>query len=180
LGTDRGLDDAFAALARIGTSLDWEFDLVCRSSPSARADALRLLPHALHPRVRFLDLVTPSELPALCARYDVGLALEQKVNRNRELTITNKVLRYPQSGAFLAATATDGQREVVERSPTLGRVYPPRQVEGLAEIIRDCALRLPELRATRTARADAANAIYAYEAQTPALIDVVRRSLRAS
>jgi glycosyltransferase involved in cell wall biosynthesis len=53
-----------------------------------------------------------SQLPSFISQFKIGLAIEENINDNRQLTITNKILQYLQSGLMVLASDTEGQREL--------------------------------------------------------------------
>ncbi len=53
-----------------------------------------------------------SQLTSFISQFKIGLAIEENINDNRQLTITNKILQYLQSGLMVLASDTEGQREV--------------------------------------------------------------------
>src|SRR5262249_27923600 len=65
------------------------------------------------------------------AQYDFGLALEQPINRNRLITVTNKLFTYMLAGIVPVATDTEGQREVVEQAGNCGIMFSPGNVDEL-------------------------------------------------
>jgi hypothetical protein len=177
LGSDRGLADAWRALGSLGQSVSWEMLLVCNSTSSTREAELTQLPAELRGRVRFESPVPPADLAVLAGSYDVGLALEQLINRNHDLTASNKIFRYLQSGAFVAATATAGQREVLGIRDGLGRLYNAGEADGLAEILATAARDVDRLRASREQRMHDATQFLAYETQSPRLVNAVEQAL---
>ena len=60
--------------------------------------------------------VSQLQLHKMLAEFDVGLAFDPAINKNRELAITNKIIAYAQSGLFILATLTEGQRQFLENS----------------------------------------------------------------
>jgi hypothetical protein len=179
LGSDRGLDDAWGALNVLGPRRDWELTVLCNSTPASRAEQLAHLAEPLRGRVRFVDPVDPRELPMLVSQHDVGLAVEPPNTRNRDLTASNKIFRYLQSGLFVAAAMTAGQSEVLRGRHALGRLYPPRDHAALAELLNEASDRLAELRATRHVRAAEATRSLAYETQAAVLRAAVQSALES-
>lgn len=127
--------------------------------------------------VEFAGLVSPGALPALIARHDVGLALEHPADsRNRDLTITNKILQYLNAGLAVVATATTGQREVLARAPEAGlflQPAPDANAAMLDEMLRDKA----RLRSYQCAARGLAESHYCWEREAPTLLHLVDRAL---
>lgn len=57
------------------------------------------------------------QLAGFISQFDIGLAIEENINDNKSLTISNKLLQYLQAGVPVLATNTKGQREVAEYFP---------------------------------------------------------------
>jgi hypothetical protein len=91
LGPGRGLELFRAAWLR--TTRPSRLVLLGESCSNYHQQFLAGLPADFRSRVSFLPLVPPAELPALIARHDIGLALEQSFIVNRDLTISNKILQ---------------------------------------------------------------------------------------
>ena len=72
---------------------------------------------ALFPRTQFHDPVPPDRLVAYISQFDVGYAGEVPVNRNRDLTVTNKVFQYLLAGLPVLASDTAGQKEIAAQAP---------------------------------------------------------------
>lgn len=60
------------------------------------------------------------ELNERLAEFDIGLALEVPVDRNRELVLTNKILSYMQAGLYVVATNTEAQVNYLSAYPNHG------------------------------------------------------------
>jgi glycosyltransferase involved in cell wall biosynthesis len=140
-------------------------------------ELLARLPAAFAARVTLQPLVPPPELPALIARHDVGLALEQSWIPNRDLTITNKILQYLNAGLAVVATPTTGQREVLARAPDAGRLVdfnaPAAAAATLDELICD-----PKRLARTQHQARAlASSTYCWEREAPRLVALVATAL---
>ncbi len=87
---------------------------------------LNLLGNMEHGYKDYLDLKFPfnkhslkthsfiphSELDQFISQFDIGLAIEENINDNKSLTISNKILQYIQAGIPVLASDTKGQREV--------------------------------------------------------------------
>ena len=130
LGPGRGLELFLAAWAR--TQTPSRVVLLGESSREYAAGLVGRLPAHLRPRLEFLSPVPPHELPAVIARHDIGLALEQGFIVNRHLTITNKILQYLNAGLAVVASDTAGQREVLARDPNAGLIVEPHETTAFA------------------------------------------------
>ncbi len=176
LGPARGLEDFLNAWSR--TSLPSEVTLLGEDRQGYR-DVLRAsVPPSHQARLSFHEVVAPDLLPGLIARHDIGLALEAPLSRNRDLTITNKILQYLNAGLAVVATPTSGQREVLARAPEAGIFLgsdPIANAAALDELIRDHA----GLQARQQAARRLAETHFSWEHDRKVLLDLVNRALSA-
>jgi len=176
LGPSRGLEAFLAAwsLAKAPSRLV----LLGEPCHGYKERLLALVPTDFRARIEFLPLVPPDELPAIIARHDIGLALEDASIRNRDLTITNKILQYLNAGLAIVASDTAGQREVLNRSPEAGFIAAtadePTFAAQLDQLLKDSA----RLHASQRAARQLAEDCYCWEREAPRLIELVESSLR--
>lgn len=169
IGPDRGLQEVFTALARLPA----RFELHLRGSMSGEwePELRRLLGElGIGDRVHLLAPAPADALVRLASEYDIGLALEQPVSRNRELCVTNKILTYLAAGIPVAATDTDGQRRVMRRAPGAGFVYRAGDVEALAAGLAALAASPETLAGARRAAREAARATFNWALEAPRLV----------
>jgi len=135
IGLDRGLQEVIAALGRVRG----DFELHLRGDMVADVEReLRRLAaeHGIARRVLFHPQVPPDELLSRVAEHDVGLALEQDVNDNRLIAVTNKLLFYMLAGLAIVATDTPGQRGIARESGDAIELYPRGDAGALAACIQ--------------------------------------------
>jgi glycosyltransferase involved in cell wall biosynthesis len=175
LGRGRGLEEFCEAW--VLTKQPSRLVLLGQPSRGFDRELLARLPPPFAARVTLQSLVPPSELPALIARHDVGLALEQSSIVNRDLTTTNKILQYLNAGLAVAATPTAGQREVLARAPGAGRLIdlanPAATADALDELIGDPA----RLAAMQVSARTAAENTYCWEREAPRLVALVAAAI---
>lgn len=133
IGPNRGLEDIVQALGvlrnqniQLHLRGNWQAGYRVQLSELATSVGLnpqQIIAHAPAP---------PDEMVRLSAQYDVGLALEQRVSENREVCLTNKIFTYLLGGNAVIATATKGQRPVIEAIGAAGFCYEPGDVNRLA------------------------------------------------
>lgn len=176
LGPGRGLEEFLAAWTR--TARPSRLVLLGELHAGYRARLLAPLPPARRGEVTFLPLVPPAALPAVIARHDIGLALEQSASLSRDLTITNKILQYLNAGLAVVATPTAGQREVLSRAPDAGRLVafadPAAAAADLDAVLADRTALVRHQAAARRAAA----AFYSWEREAPVLIAAAAAALR--
>ena len=175
VGMGRGLEDLVAALRRLPAS--WRLTLVGSAPAAMRAWARAQLGDALFERVRWQSRVAPQDLYAIVTAHDVGLALEVPVCRNKDLTVSNKLLHYLQGGLAALASDTAGQREVMEQVPGAGAVYRAGNADALAGSLAPWLENPAAVQAGRAARHRAANDALGLHTQVPRLVASVARAL---
>ena len=130
IGLDRGLQDVIRAAGLMSSPVQIHFR--GDASDAVKNALLRLAAECgVRDRIYFHAPVPPAELLSRAAEHDVGLALEQPVNQNRNLTVTNKLFFYMLAGLSIAATSTEGQNAVMETCSGAGFRYTPGDSESL-------------------------------------------------
>ena len=175
VGPGRGLEELCAAWGR--TRHPSRLVLLGELRPGYDRHLRELLPEAFRPRISFLPLVPPAELPALIARHDIGLATEPAVPPNKDLTISNKILQYLNAGIAVVASDTAGQREVLAHAPGAGaliRLGDPAQFAAQLDTLLGDPGRLA---AHGAAARRAAEDLYCWEKESPRLLARVAAAL---
>jgi glycosyltransferase involved in cell wall biosynthesis len=135
IGPDRGLEDVVAAMARIERGAT-ELHLLgswwrgYRETLFARAHDLGLDPET---SIHSYPPCNPEEIPRFAASFDVGLAVETPVSRNREVCLSNKLFTYLLGGIAVVASETEGQARFLATLPPVGFSYPPGNIDILAD-----------------------------------------------
>lgn len=130
--------------------------------------------------ISFLPLVAPDALPALIARHDIGLALEQADILSRDLTITNKILQYLNAGLAVVASPTAGQREVLARAPDAGLLLNFADSAVAASHLDALLADRGALARRQAAARRAAEECYSWEREAPVLLAAVAAALGAA
>lgn len=131
VGLDRGLQDVIEALGR----MRGETQLHVRGTLSPEVESvLRALARSagVDHRLFFHPQAHPDELLSRIAEHDVGLALEQDVNDNRLIAVTNKLLFYMLAGLAIVATDTPGQRGIAEQAGGAFELHGRGDIAALA------------------------------------------------
>lgn len=133
IGSDRGLQDALSAMAQM-RSKAIELHLLGSWQPGYRerflADA-RSLGIDVERQIRSYSPCSPEEIPRFAASFDVGLALEVPLSRNKDVCLSNKIFTYLLAGNVIIATETEGQKSFFEKLPQVGFTYPPGDIAAL-------------------------------------------------
>jgi glycosyltransferase involved in cell wall biosynthesis len=148
IGAGRGLEELIVALGRMRMAVS----LHLRGVPAPGfPDSLRSLArtHRWEGEIEFLPFGPPDEMPALAAGHDLGLSLEQRTPRNRDLCLTNKIFTYLLAGLPVALSPTTAQDAL---RPALGEAALPLPLQDPAA----CAAMLDDFASDSSRRAAAA------------------------
>jgi len=77
-------------------------------------------------------LASPDDMIRLSAAYDVGVALEPGRSQNNSIALSNKIFTYLLAGNAVIATATRGQRLLMQELPDSGLCYEIGDIETVA------------------------------------------------
>ncbi|HKO62339.1 MAG TPA: glycosyltransferase, partial [Pyrinomonadaceae bacterium] len=176
VGLDRGLQDVIRAAGLLSSPVQIHL----------RGDATDEVKNALlglarecgvADQVYFHEPVRPEELLSRAAEHDVGLALEQPVNHNRNLTVTNKLFFYMLAGITVAVTATEGQKAVMENCSAAGFLYAPGDYKSLANELHRLICSPALLEERKRAALKAAREKWNWESSSCDLINLVQGQL---
>lgn len=175
VGHGRGLDDLIAALPL----LQHEAEIHLRGKPVSGFEdwLVDRVPEAWRRRITIHELVSNSELLSRIAEHDIGFAGETTLIRNRDLTVTNKILHYLLGGLAVVASDTAGQREVAEQAPGGVFLYPSGDAPALAARLDALLESAGALRQAKAAALDAAARRFCWERQQQALLESIGRAL---
>jgi glycosyltransferase involved in cell wall biosynthesis len=177
LGPGRGLG-LFLAAWRM-TRMPSRLVLLGQARAGFTEELQARLPSARRGLVEILPPVPPAGLPAVIARHDLGLALEQPFIVNRDLTITNKILQYLNAGLAVVASDTAGQREVLGPAPEAGVLVDLQETTRLAGQLDTLLGDRPALAARQRAARRLAEDRYCWERESPRLLAAVAAALAA-
>jgi len=175
IGAGRGLEDLLAALPQ----MIFPADVHLRGNPVAGFAAwlAERTPEAWRGRIFVHGLVPNHELLSRVAEHDIGFAGEMQYCRNKDLTVSNKLLQYLLAGLAVVASDTQGQREVAEQAGEAVLLYPPGEGGGLATQL-NALLGSPErLNRAKAAAMAAAEQTFCWERQESVLLRGVNRAL---
>jgi hypothetical protein len=175
LGPGRGLESIFAALPQLAG--DWQLELRAQASPTMKHWVDVQVSPIVRQRIHVAPLVPPELLNQVTAQHDIGLAAEPTQVRNKDLTVSNKLLQYVQSGLVVLASETAGHREILQQLPDGGAMYAQGDIIAIAHHLNDWIRRPHDLAQQRQHIYAAANAKFAYEQQIPRLLASVERAL---
>ena len=108
------------------------------------------------------------------AQFQIGLAIEENINDNKSLTISNKILQYLQAGLPVIASDTKGQKEVAEFFPSMVTIVDINDPAGIADTIR--LLSTKEIN-EQVGQKEQFERIFSWEAQEKKLNSLLERNL---
>jgi glycosyltransferase involved in cell wall biosynthesis len=175
LGLDRGLQDLIDALPFLNRRA--EIHLRGTSSSEFEKWLRERVPKAWREQVIVHPLVSGAELLSRIAEHNIGFAGEMKFCRNKDLTISNKILQYLLGGLAVVASDTKGHREVAAQAPGAVFIYPSGDATALAAQINALLESADTLTRAKEAALQAAQRTFCWERQERALLSSVTRAL---
>jgi glycosyltransferase involved in cell wall biosynthesis len=175
LGPGRGLETLFLALPYLQSSV--EIHLRGHYTNGTQTWLKDQIPNGWESAVYLHPLVPAAELPSRIADYDIGLALEQTTPPSRNLTLTNKLFQYLQSGLALIATATAGQQEILASHSDLGGLVPAGNPQALAQAIDALVLNPRRLQQAKLTARQMATTRYRWEQEQSKLVAAAQTAL---
>ena len=170
VGPERGIELLLNALSMYNSPV--ELHLLGKMEPGYQSildeKFIRLKRHKLfiHP------FVPHDKLLSFISRYEIGLAIDENINENRKLTITNKILQYIQAGMHVLASNTAGHREVAKYFPqqiTIVDINNPEKVTSALDILKN------EKKFRNNEERDTFHKIFSWEAQEKKLEQLIQR-----
>ena len=110
IGPDRGIEFLMKGLQVLDEPVS--LHLLGEMSVGYESILQNTFPFAKDHNLFIHPFIPHSQLPGFISQFKIGLAMEENINDNRQLTITNKILQYLQSGLLVLASDTKGQHEV--------------------------------------------------------------------
>jgi len=178
IGPARGLEDLCAALVHLTGR--WTLEIRGHAPHRTRDWLESLIPSNVRGHVQIEPPVPPDRLNAVVTENEVGLALDPPTCPNKDLTVSNKMLQYLQTGLQVVAADTAGVREVRDMMPKAVHLYTAGRVDNLAALMNRMIQQRAAIVGTRDLVFRTANEIFGYDGQAPRLISSVERALQRS
>jgi glycosyltransferase involved in cell wall biosynthesis len=175
VGPGRGLEDLFTALKYLNRTVDVHL----RGAPVRNFDVWlsAMVDPSWRSRVVVHNLVPPDQLLSRIAEHDIGFAGEMLFCRNRDLTVTNKILQYLLGGLAVVASDTAGQREVANQASSAISLYPSGNPIALADRLNALLNSRDRLQTAKAAALQAAQTVFCWERQEDVLLRRIHRAL---
>jgi glycosyltransferase involved in cell wall biosynthesis len=116
IGPHRGIEFLLKALEI--AELKIALHLLGEMAPGYQSFLEKAFPYGKGHRLTLHGFKPHDQLLPFIAGFKIGLAIEENINANRRLTITNKILQYLQAGLMVIASDTPGQQEVARYFPS--------------------------------------------------------------
>ncbi len=172
IGEDRGISDAIRAAGLLRGKVQVHLRGAISEEVKNRITALAR--HCGIANDLYLHPPVPArELLSRAAEHDVGLALEQPVNLNRQFSVTNKFFFYLLSGLAVAATDVPGQRSVMSGCMDAGFLYKAGDYRSLANNLEALLTEPKKLELCKAASLKAACEKWNWEMESQKLINTI-------
>jgi glycosyltransferase involved in cell wall biosynthesis len=175
LGTGRGLEELLAALSFVKHKA--EVHLRGNAAAGFKKWLFDHVPVGWRERIFIHPLVPNEELLSRIAEHDIGFAGELTFCRNRDLTVTNKILHYLLGGLAVVASNTTGQREVAEQARGAVFLYPPGDAYSIAEVFNVLLASPEKLTHAKACALRAAEQTFCWERQEKVLLEAIGRAM---
>jgi glycosyltransferase involved in cell wall biosynthesis len=175
LGQGRGLEDLVGALPHLRHVVE----IHLRGIPATGFEAWlwNKVPENWRDKIFVHDLATNDELLSRIVEHDIGFAGEMNYCRNRDLTITNKILQYLLAGLAVVASDTNGQKEVAKLAPGAVTLYPSGDSIALAARINSLLEAPEQILTAKSAALKAAELTFCWERQEKVILEAVGRAV---
>lgn len=175
LGPGRGLEDLLASLPYV----EGRAEIHLRGARLLGFDEWlsRRVPKAWRRYIFVHDTVSSDSLLSRISEHDIGFAGEMKYCRNKDLTISNKILHYLLAGLAVVASDTNGQKEVAEHAPDAVFLYPSGDALALASRLNSLLDSKDDLLKAKSAALQAAKQLFCWEHQEHVLLETIMRAI---
>jgi len=168
IGSGRGLEQVIQGAKALDEAV--EFHLRGRVSESYRSQ-LTSSTDGSNISLIFHPLIPHDELINSLDQFHIGIAAEVTENEGYARTATNKIFSYLLGGLAIAASATQGQREIMEQKPMVGFIYA--DPDQLSAWLKRFALDREALRAAQIESWDLAREKFCWDLEQEKLLSVL-------
>lgn len=137
IGTDRGLENVIKAIGLLNNPNFVELHLLGSISSETRSSFSLLFKEVnfSESQVFFYEPIGSEQIIKFASKFDIGLATETGIPKNRDICLTNKIFTYIQAGLAILASDTSAQKLLLSEHQNLGFVYQNDNIESLKNMI---------------------------------------------
>lgn len=143
IGKDRGLETIIKAIGNGRQQLELHLLGEHNSDIKNYFDQIATENKVFHP-ICYYHPIAPDQIISFAQQFDIGLAAEIGIPKNREICLTNKIFTYIQSGMAIIASGTAAQINLMHEFPGMGFIYEKENSDSLSNMLENY-LRNPEL-----------------------------------
>lgn len=132
IGPHRGLETVAKAMNKLSGQCKLELYLMGNVSNGFDQELMKL---SGGNTIHFLPPVSPNEVFAIAAKYDVGLSIEEPFLMNRDVCLTNKLFTYLLAGNCIIFSDTAAQKNFFQSYSETGYLYESGNEISLANVI---------------------------------------------
>lgn len=134
IGPNRGLEMVIEAIGL--TKKNIELHLLGHPANGYKEHLLQMAAIAgVNSKIYFYEPIKADEIFCLAAQFDIGLASETGFCLNNNITLSNKLFTYIQSGLAVVANNTPAQNALINQYPQTGKKY--NNVNELSAILNE-------------------------------------------
>ncbi len=123
IGPNRGLETLIEAVGLLQTPIEMHLLGQPVDGYKLQLSQLAEMGRITNLKIFFYEPVEADKVFQFASKFDIGIASETNVCLNREISLTNKIFTYIQSGLAVAASNTLAQNELLQQYPQTGKIY---------------------------------------------------------
>jgi glycosyltransferase involved in cell wall biosynthesis len=170
VGTGRGIELVIEAIRKLNDK-DIYLTLIGRYSQQVKEDFM-ILAGDRYTNINFRGIVDPSDIIAIGATMDVGLALEQTMPFNRNICLTNKIFTYLQTGNALILTNTTAQTKF-QQQYEVGIICSSANVDEFSTAIKKYKQNMALLNKQKEKNWHLANDLLNWENESKKILEII-------
>ncbi len=175
IGPNRGLEDIIEAMQFLqGTA--FELHLLGEADRGIK-NIFKMRLKDKSSTLHFHEPIPSDKIIEFAAQFDIGLALETEVPFNRDICLTNKIFTYIQAGLAVIASNTTAQTELLERYPSIGKLYKRHNMQSFADALLYYLQNREELFETRNTALKIAHNELNWENESQKFLTLVKKTL---
>lgn len=174
VGKDRGIEQIVESLNLL-EDLKWRFTLIGNITESYK-QVLKDISKAQENLI-FLPAMPVAKLFIQVNKSDIGFASEPSFSINNDIALSNKIFTYITASTMIFASDTNGQTEFMSSYSAIGKVYKNGDVAQLAALLTATFANKKSICEASVAANSLANEVLNWEAEFPALLQLVEKSI---